>query len=159
MFQRLFGALAVGAIALVGFTAPANAETGRQVFTVVVRQSGNEADCRVVAAGPITGVGGCQVEELGDQRIVHVFLPRGDVDITPTTVSASDNFNEQACVDRFTSVVTFELTGVSGAYASASGSGTDNLTAVFWAPRTPEGCPEQPSGGIIVARLTGTVTV
>lgn len=159
MFQRLFGALAAGSIALVGFTTPASAETGRQVITVVVREFGNEAVCRVVAAGPITGVGTCQVEDLGDQRIVHVFLPRGEFDFTPTTMSVSDNFNEQACVDRFTSVATFELTGRSGDYASATGSGTDNLTAVFWARRTAQGCSEEASGGIIVARLAGTVTV
>ena len=160
MFRKLFGALAASSIALVGFSAPAHAATGSQQLTVVVRQSGAESSCRVVAAGPITGVGTCQVEDAADgQRVVHVFLPGGSFDINVTTVTESDDFNEQACLERFTSVSTFELTGVSGRYAAVSGAGTDNVTAVLWATRTPEGCPDQPSGAITVARMSGTATV
>ena len=161
MLKRVVGALAGATVALVGLAGPSwAATTGTERLLFLVRQSGEEQTCTVIASGPISGVGTCTIEDVAEgETVVHATLPGGSFDLTTTTEDESDDFNEQACIFRFTSTEAFELTGVSGDFENATGSGTDVVRGSFFAERTPQGCDEASASGFIIARATGTVTV
>jgi hypothetical protein len=115
----------------------------------------------VVATGRITGVGTCTLEQPSPGvTIVHVILPDGTLDIDVTTINHVGEFDDQACVFRFTDTETYTITGRSGAYVGATGSGTDTLGGVFTSPRTAAvGCDQSRSRGVIVAVGSGTASV
>jgi hypothetical protein len=155
MLKRAVGVLAGATIALAGWAIPASAATtGTQRFTFIVRDSASGESCTVIATGPISGAGTCVLEDVSEEvTVVHVTLPGGRFDFTATSVDEQDDFNEQACIFRFTANESFEISGVSGAYATATGSGSDTIRGTFF------GCSEETASGFIVARATGTVTV
>lgn len=134
---------------------------GNQRFTVVVRQTPDSTACTVVATGRITGVGTCTLDQPSPGvTIVHVILPDGRLDIDVTTINHVGEFNDQACVFRFTDTETYTITGRSGAYVGATGSGTDTLRGVLTSPRTGAGgCDQTRSSGVIVAVGSGTASV
>lgn len=146
---------------LVLAAAPASAATtGSQRFTFLIREAPDESSCQVAAAGPISGVGTCVLDEQSEEvTVVHVTLPTGTLELTVTNVEHSSQFNQQACVFRFTETETFTITGGTGAYAAATGSGTDVLQGVFVLPRSADGCDRSQERGVIVARATGTASV
>ena len=161
--RRVTGAFIAGAVGLatfVGLAAPASAVTGTQRFIVVVRSGPGQESCTIIATGPITGAGTCVVEDVSEEEtVVHATIGGSAFDVTATTQSATSDFNEQACVFRFTLTETFVVKGVSGAFANASGSGTDVVTGTFVAPKTASGCSDEAASGVIVGRGTGTVTL
>jgi hypothetical protein len=161
MLHKPAGLLVGATLAFVGMAGAASAATtGTQRFTFIANFSGDQTTCRVIATGPITGVGTCDPEDVTDNvTVIHVTLPNGAFDVTVTTLSETDNLNQQACVDRFTNSESFVVSGVSGAYANATGNGTDTLRGVFTADRTPNGCDENSGSGFIVAQGTGPVTL
>jgi hypothetical protein len=161
--RRIRGTLVAGAAAfatLVGLAGPASAATGAERFTVIVRSGSAGDSCTIVAAGPISGVGSCVIENVSEEEtIVHATISGSSFDLIATTQSETDVFNDEACVFRFTSSDAFVIEGVSGVFANASGSGTDTVRGTFIAPHAASGCSEEGGSGIIVATGTGTVTV
>ncbi|MDQ6797158.1 MAG: hypothetical protein M3011_03870 [Actinomycetota bacterium] len=158
--RKIIGVL-MGAAMLVGMAAPASAATNNQRFTIVAKFSANgPTSCQVVATGPIQGTGTCTIDEVSNiVTIIHVMLPNGTVDIRAKETKSTDQFNEAACVDTFTFTENFRITGGTGAYAGASGSGTDTGQGVFTAPRTPQGCDENSGSGFVVANAIGHVNL
>jgi len=157
--RKIIGAL-MGAAMLVWMAGPASAATDNQRFTISARFAGDTNRCKVVASGPIQGTGTCTVDDTSETvTVIHLMLPKGTVEITATEVQSSDQFNEAACVDRFSFRETFEITGGTGAYAGANGSGTDTGNGVFTAKRTPQGCDGNQGRGVVAAHLTGHVSL
>jgi len=59
----------------------------------------------------------------------------------------------------FTFKENFKIIGGTGAYAGATGSGTDTGHGVFTAQRTPQGCDDSQSSGTVVATIVGHVNL
>ncbi len=158
--RKIVGVL-MGAALLVGMAGPASAATDNQRFTVTARFAGNTTtSCRVVATGPIRGAGTCTVDQVSETvTILHFMLPNGTVDLRFKQTQSSDNFNEAACVDTFSFTETFKITGGTGAYAGATGRGTDSGHGVFTADRTPNGCDPNQGTGVVAVTITGHVSV
>jgi hypothetical protein len=160
MRAKLAGVVAAVAVALVGVAAPATAQMAGNEHFVIIARLGNfgVTSCRVAATGPVSGAGTCTVDQVSETvTVVHLLLPGGTVDLTATQTENSDQFNPQTCVGRFTFTESWEITGATGAYAGATGSGTDKGTGVFHGP--PQHCDPSQSTGQIVARGTGTVSI
>jgi len=158
--RKIIGVL-MGAAMLVGVAGPASAATNNQRFQIFARfaETGNTA-CRVVATGPIQGAGTCTVDQVSDTvTILHLTLADGTVDLKFNQVQSSDHFNEAACTDTFSFRETFKITRGTGAFARATGSGTDTGSGVFTAPRTPQGCDQNGGRGIVVVNVTGHVNL
>jgi len=157
--RKIIGVL-VAAATLVGMAGPASAAAGNQRFTIVARfaETGNTA-CRIVAVGPIRGTGTCTVDQVSETvTILHVTLPGGTVDLKLKEFQSSDDINEQACIDNFTFKETLKVTGGTGAYANASGSGTDTGSGIFAVDRKPGGgCDESHGHGAVVVNATANV--
>lgn len=79
--------------------------------------------------------------------------------ITGVAAAVAAVFNDQACVFRFTDSETDTLSGQSGAYLGATGSGTDTPRGVFRSPRSAGGCDRSGGGGVIIAVGSGTASV
>ncbi len=158
----------VAGIALVGFPGGAAAQTtGRQTFTL--SQIGDQPEATVYATGPIRGVGRDIVvnEEFDDEAGTFVSedilrFPDGDVFVTFTGQAAFD-FNPDTCVGKFSGTATYEITGGTGRYTGASGSGSGTFRGVFVAGRNPDGTcsedEEDETASVFSARLRGTATI
>jgi hypothetical protein len=161
MLKKIAGGV-LGAGMLVAMAGPASAATNNEQITIVARTTGDTTtSCQAVATGPITGVGTCTTTDLGpNTTLVHVMLPNGTVDIKARQVSSSDQFSPTACVDRFTFREKFTVTGGTGAYAGATGHGTDVGNGVASIPRNSQGCDfSQPDTAVIVVTATGHVSL
>lgn len=167
MKKTLVAAIVVG-IALVGFAGPASAQTtGRQTF--VLSQVGDQPEATVFAAGPIRGVGTDIVvnEEFDDEAGTFVSedvlrFRGGDVFVT-FTGEAVFEFDPVRCIGRLSGTATYEITGGTGRYTGASGSGSGTFRGTFVGGRNPDGtCSEEEedeSAGVFYARLHGTTVL
>ncbi|MDQ3641156.1 MAG: hypothetical protein M3450_06760 [Actinomycetota bacterium] len=132
--RKLALAAAVVGLSLAGTPGPAVADTGPQEFTVV--KIGTNTGT-VVARGVITAAGREENNRLqvprGAPFQVHFSFPQGDLFQTITPVGAPQvDFNPTTCMTRVTIFDTTEITGGTGAYAGATGSGvaTAKLTII-----------------------------
>lgn len=160
MFKKTTG-VAAAILGVLALAAPAFASTtGNQRFTVIIRQTPDSATCMAVATGVITGVGSCTLEQPSPGVTnVHIVLPDGTLEVHVEATNHVEDFNAQACVFRFTDTETYTLTGLSGAYDGATGSGTDTTRGVFTFPRTDEGCDMTQGRGVVIAVGSGTVSL
>lgn len=150
-------------ISVLGSAGTASAATGSQRFQLVFRGEHST----VVAAGPITGVGTVVDREGGDDGsfLVSFVLADGTVDVTVTPVEETFDFNSRACVGHLRIVEAFEVTGGTGPYQEATGTGTFAGRGTFIFPRDARGGCLGPDAGVAptlavsVLSGTGQVTV
>ena len=142
--------LALGA--LLGLSAPAWAVTGSQRFIIFGQDEGGT----VVATGAISGVG----EDIETSEDTDTFrFPQGDVNIDHPQTGGSEDFNEVACIGRFTFSGTYDITSGTGAYAQATGEGTYTGRGIFIGRRTAEGCSEEGGTSFFFVTAEGTTTL
>ncbi len=160
MRKKTIGVL-MGAAMIVGMAGPASAATNNQQFKIIARFNGNDTtSCTVIATGPIQGAGTCTITDVSNNVTdVHLMLPGGTVDLRARQFDGTDDFNQQACLDKFTFKENFRITGGTGAYAGTTGSGIDSGSGVFTAARTPQGCDPNQGGGFAVVTATGHVNL
>ncbi|MDP9453852.1 MAG: hypothetical protein M3P97_10835 [Actinomycetota bacterium] len=152
--------LMVGLVAsLVLSASPASAQSsGNQRFTVIIsgRGEGTTDTARVVAAGPIRGLG--TFEETENPDVVRFVFPDGSItlDAPEDESTGSEEFNERTCSGSFTFSGPFEIIEGTGAYHGATGSGTFEGRGRFIGRPTAEGCSED-GFFFLVVRVKGTV--
>jgi hypothetical protein len=135
LVRKLALSAAVVGLAVAGTPGPASAETGPQQFRVV--KIGTDTGT-VVARGVITAAGReennrLQVMPPGGPFQVWFSFPQGDLVQTISPVGAPQiDFNPTTCVRHVILQDTTEVTGGTGAYAGAHGSGvaTAKLTVI-----------------------------
>ncbi len=158
------GAAIVG-LAVAGTPGPATAATGPQDFTVV--KIGTNTGT-VVARGVITGAGREENNRLqvprGAPFQVEFTFPQGRVYQTITPVGAPQiDFNPTTCVARVKIFDTTEITGGTGAYAGATGSGVANAELTIIRGRNADGsCMDATAAPIFEmsrVKATGTLSV
>ena len=158
--KRSLAVLFAAALAVLGLASPAAGQTqGSQRFIVFGSGSGDDVTFRVFAVGPITGVG--TFEETDDPDVVLFRFPQGTVTLDSPTGEESEEFDERTCTGSFTFSGPFTITGGTGAFQGATGSGHVQGQGRFIGERTPTGCSEDEDAGFffLYATATGTATV
>lgn len=164
--QTLAGGVAV-LLSLVGLSEPATATTARQTF--LLTELPGEQGITVTAIGPIRGIGTDVVlsEEEDDETGAIVArdqfdFSQGSVFVT-THVSPEFEFDPRSCVGRGGGALTYEITGGTGAYEGATGSGTGTFRVISVGGRNPDGScsPDQEDEvvHVFIVSLTGVATV
>lgn len=152
--RKVFGVLAAAAL-MVGIAEPASAATGAPRFTVVFAGPEGQPG-RVFATGVVNAVGS-NPASLGEQVLV---FPQGDQVLSTEFTGGSGGFNPLSCVGRGTSNGTFVVTGGTGQFASATGSGTFTGSGTTIARRLPEGgCSESDVNRYSVVNITGSISL
>ncbi len=166
MRRLLFGAI-VAAISLVGLPGSAFAATGSEAISVRTFSQGGQTIRYVEAEGPITGSG-------TETVLTTAIFPRGAREVTvewdfgqgavfatmkiqQTVVAAGP----PTCITVVQFTGTFEITGGTGAYEGASGSGTltgEGRVFLTFNPSTGR-CAGPPTSMAADRYMTGTVTV
>lgn len=147
---------------------PASAVTERsrsQTFILYGAGSTFDHPISVAGAGPISGVGSFEIvdERSGphsdDFTAELVFPGRGTVTMEVRGQS-SITLDPRTCAGSQTGRVHWTITGGTGAFDTASGSGTGTYTGRFVVERGASGCVEHdPVVSVFVARLTGTASL
>ena len=164
--RKVVFAAAVGALALASAQSPAvAATTGAQEF-IVVKIGTNTGT--VVGRGVITGAGTEENNRLQQPRgapfQVEFTFPDGKLFHTITPVGAPRvEFNPVTCVARIYIFDTTEVTGGTGAYAGATGTGTANAKLTVIRGRDAEGnclpATAPPIFEMSQVRAPGTLTI
>ena len=143
--RRAAFALATVCFALIGVSGVAWGQTtGAQTFFVYA--AGPPGAARTVAAaGPISGVGavliGSSEPGPGGTTIQHTtwVFPEGSLFVT-LTLTFRNTFDPQLCIQTSNLTGTWQITGGTGRYSGATGSGTISGPNSGYFTRTPEGC-------------------
>ena len=132
-------ALAAAAIPLIAVTAMAQAATAatntNQRFLWVFTGPGPGT---AIATGLVNGVGTIQA---GDDYPfpVTVSMPQGDLYLLGTIDSVTNAVNPFSCVDHRSGADTYVVTGGTGAFAGATGTGHDVEDGYLVLPRNADG--------------------
>lgn len=151
-------------IAAVPTAQAAGDDSGRQRFTVTFDTNRPDA-APVRAIGPIQGTGDGTEHWVDEDTIAAtMYFAEGSVDVTIDITSGTLEFDPTACRGYSSFEGTWTLTGRSGAYAEAEGSGSVSQTRRIVGTRINGECqgPEDgvaPRRNVIRAVLTGTVDV
>jgi hypothetical protein len=136
-----------------------------QTFVLYGAGSTFDHPISVFAAGPISGVGSFEIVEErsgphGDDFTAELIFPgRGTVTMEVRGQS-SITLDPTSCAGSQTGRVHWTITGGTGQFANASGSGTGTYTGRFVVERGASGCVEDhPVVSVFVARLTGTASL
>jgi len=154
-----------GVAVVVGLAGPASAgtpSTPNQRFNLAIQFDADRTttSCTVVASGVIQGTGTCTIHDVSENvGRVRLVLPGGTVTLRVREVASTDDFDEARCVNRFTSTERFRIVNGTGAYAGASGSGTEVSGGIFTAPVTPQGCDFANGSGFVGVSATATVSL
>ncbi len=157
--------LAVAASGLLGGAGPASAQSsGRQTFTLVFTADPAQEPGRVIARGPITGVGTVRVTAGGAGVLSSAYdFDNGSLSVTATPVGGSFEPDFRSCTARATSSSNVEITGGTGSLAGASGSGVATSRALLVGQRSAGGeCllgQQPPARGVEIVTVEATVTV
>ncbi len=157
---RLTAAAVVVLCVAAGLGSPASGAGGKQKW-IVTTSPGQPT--RVAAVGTVNA--------FGTVTDVLTLFPNGTFDNLATQEFPKGNLlyhgagtytftlDPRSCVGKGDVVGPFEITGGTGAYAGATGSGVAliDLTLVF--TRTPTGCSQQPAKVYGVAKATGTLDI
>ncbi len=162
--NRTVCAIVVAVAALMAGGGIASAESGPQTF--VLFQGPGQEHFTVYAAGPISGVGTDLLLEEGidpstgrTQRKTETVFPEGSTFNTLTVLENRLSFDPRTCVVRISGRSHLDITGGTGAYEGATGSGEVTFQAISIAERAPEGCSRTQARTYAVAYVTGTATV
>ena len=166
IIRRVVLAAAIGGLAVAGTPSPAVAATaGAQDFTVV--KIGTNTGT-VVARGVITGAGAEENNRLQEPRgapfQVEFTFPNGKLFQTITPVGLPRvEFSPVTCVARISIFDTTQVTGGTGAYTGATGSGTANALLTVIRGRNADGSclPETapPIFEMSYVRAPGTLSI
>ena len=127
------------AAALVGVSAPASASTSGNERLLVVYTFPSHSDTgKAIATGLVSGVGTVQGGG-ADPFTVTVSLSKGDLYFSGTSTSHSENINPRSCVDRLSGTDSLQVTGGTGVFTGATGTGADAERAVLVAGRNSDG--------------------
>lgn len=160
---------AVGAAALTVAVAGtgsawALSQSGNQRFVLDSAGSTFDLQNKVVASGPISGVG---YERLGEDRsdkdhqdfTTEYVFPQGTI-TAEISGSETTDMNPVSCAATIKGTIHWRITNGTEAYAGARGSGTGRFVSRFVLERGPDGCQEdQPVVNVFTARLGGTASV
>jgi hypothetical protein len=158
--KKLLAAVLGLGLGLFGLVGSASAQTRTNQRFVVLFSGTESAPGRVVATGPIRGVG--TFEETDDENVVRFVFRNGSVTLAAPTENEDDEFNERTCSGSFTFSGPWEIIEATGAYEGASGSGTFEGRGRFFGERAPGGgCSEGEEGGFTLLRVDvrGNVTL
>ncbi len=160
MRKVLAAVMGVG-LGLLGFAGSASAQTGtNQRFIVLGSGSDGNETSRVIASGPIRGVG--TFEETADEDVVRFNFRNGSITLNVPSEEEDEQFNERTCSGSFTFSGTWEIIEGTGAYEGASGSGRFEGRGSFFGERAPGGgCSEDEEAGYFFFRVEarGNVTL
>ncbi len=160
MKKALVAMLSV-ALGLLGLAGSASAQTrGNQRFIVLFSGPAGNETARVIASGPIRGVG--TFEDTPDEDVVRFVFRNGSITLDAPSVEESEQFDERTCSASFTFSGPWEIIEGTGAYEGASGSGTFEGRGRFFGERAPGGgCSEDDDAGFFFVRVEvrGTVTL
>lgn len=147
-----------GIVLIVFMTSPAMAQTPRTETFTIILAGGDNAPGTVVASGPISGVGKDVSIGGGD---THAFVfPQGRVFTVATFTSETPTDDPLTCVQTDVFGGTFLITGGTGAFAGATGSGTfTGDGTIVTSRRHNGGCSQHQVFGLHVIHATGTVSV
>ena len=161
--KHVVGFVAGVTVLVGGLAGSASAVTGSQRFTLTF--TGGDTG-KVFAAGVLNASGtDIQLSSTdnpdGSSSGVDRFVfPQGTLTVTHFENPGEFSFNPRSCVGRFSFTGTFTVTGGTGAYAGATGSGTDVGSGIFVVKRNPDGsCSEEEAFSNVVVRATGTLSV
>lgn len=156
MRKFLVGVLGSSLLALGLFTGgSASAAGANQKF--VITETNNSST--FVGIGPISGEGVDHTLTSSDSEdgtfteTARTDFKDGSVYMSIQGTSASFNFNEKTCVGRFTGKGNFQVTGGTGAYDGATGSGTFTYRGSF------TGCDEDSGSFSQIVRARGKVNL
>lgn len=144
--------------------ATASAATrGSQTFVVYAAGAPNAART-VVASGPIRGVGSVVLgqETVGPGGTLTAtttwVFPEGSVFVT-LTLTYRQSFDSRRCVATNQFRGTWRITGGTGRYAGATGSGTVSGSISAYYTRAAGGCSENQYLEVTTLRYRGSVTL
>ena len=154
-------------LSLLFLAGPAHAATGTQRFTIVFTGNPRAGVLgRVVATGPVTGVGtdatiAQDPHPDGSETDTDLLtFPGGTITIRDTDPADAFHFNERTCTATIsTTAGTYTIVGGTGAYAGATGSGTFSAKGIVLFDRVPGGCSEEPRLFFAVVQLAGPISV
>jgi len=163
--RRLAGA-AVAMVATAtlgtGTAGPAQAAPAGNERLIVTFVGADTSPGRVVAAGPIRGLGSVTDSDFQagpdgtfTARSILIF-PEGKIVVTMRG-TANDSFDPRTCVGSFTNAGVFTITGADGRFSGATGGGRFVSRGKFFAPRTDQGCGEEGGTEVVVRELVGAV--
>jgi hypothetical protein len=139
-------------LGLFGLAGSASAQTGTNQRFIVLFSGSESSTGRVIASGPIKGVG--TFEETDDEDVVRFVFRDGSVTLDAPTEEEDDEFNERTCSGSFTFSGPWEIIEGTGAYEGASGSGTFEGRGKFFGERAPGGgCSEDEDAGFTFLRV------
>ena len=148
-------------LSLVAYSGNASAQTGTsQRFIVLASGTDGNETTRVVATGPIRGVG--TFEETEDEDVVRFVFRNGSVTLNAPSEEEDGQFDERTCSGSFTFSGPWEIIDATGAFAGASGSGRFEGRGRFVGERAPGGgCSEDEDAGSFFLRVEvrGNVTL
>lgn len=158
--KRVVSVCTVVALGLLAWAGPASADPARsQRFTVIF--SGDEgAPGRVVASGVVNGVGtDVTVSEDESTAVDEITFPgQGTLFVTINFDPGPEpSFDSRSCVSRFSGTGTLTVTGGTGRFVGASGTGAVSFKGIFVGRRTAQGCSEEGGRSFVVAKVNGTL--
>lgn len=153
-----------------GTSGSALAESGRQDFVITYAGSlaaalTNSPGRTVIATGVITGVG--EEEFLSQQEgpsgtfvgSSNFVFPEGSVTVSVEGVAEPHFFGPGGCFIRNTIRGTYEITGGTGAFSGASGSGEFSGVNIVLASPSDTGCSVESARLVSSIRLRGVIVL
>lgn len=132
-------------------TASAQLRSGSESFTII---EPSHAGGPVIARGAFTAAGtDVELTPGSHAPATGVFVfPAGTISVLHTVTSHSGTFNPKTCVAHFQISGTYVITGGTGVYEGATGSG------VFHGSGTSVGCDENTASQLVVIRAHGPIS-
>jgi hypothetical protein len=164
MLSTCLVAALVAGVSLLGQAGSASAQPADDVhFTVIIVGDGAGA---VLASGAVLGVG-TETDNQNSANPVQPFqatlsFAKGAVAETVSNQPPSVHFNPVTCVLRIVQRGSFQVTGGTGVFATASGGGTSTTHVTVISRRAANGtCDQQapPLLALVIVHETGTLTV
>jgi hypothetical protein len=133
---------AVCAAAAAATVASANPAASAQRFTLTTNTvHGKDSPVRVIASGPIGGVGTVRLKSSRDNRVDHMTLqlPNGTVVLVATEKSFAVHPDPRKCIATSIGRGTFTIDGGTNAFRGARGHGTYQRRGVLIGARNRKG--------------------
>lgn len=162
------GAATVAVGLLAGHSGVASAEpAGDQSFRLIFRADPSQEPGMVVAHGPIRGVGEVRVTP-APPGATFTFtssyeFDEGTLFVEVTTLDGSFEPDLKSCTARLTSTSQVEITGGTGSFEGASGTGTASSRGLLIGQRGPKGAcllfQQPPARGIEMATVSTSLAL